>query len=80
MQERAELLLASAQAVDASVGAVRAAFSIAGTTAIHRGTRLERHHRDIAVLKQQGFVSGSRFATFAQVLLGLPPDLGFVAL
>lgn len=80
LEDRAELLLASVQAIDASVGAVDAAFSIAGTTAIHRGSRLERHLRDIAVLKQQGFVSESRFETFAQVRLGLAPELGFVAL
>lgn len=80
LADKAELLLASAQAVDAGVAAVGTAFSMAGTTGIHRGSRLERHFRDIAVLKQQGFVSGSRFATVAQVLLGLSPDLGFVAL
>jgi len=80
LSDKAELLLASVQAVHASVVAVDTAFSTAGTTAIHRGSRLEQHLRDVAVLKQQGFVSGSRFATVAQVLLGLPPDLGFVAL
>lgn len=79
LEDRAELLLASAQAVDASVAAVEAAFSVAGTTAIHRGV-LERCLRDISTLKQQGFVSESRFETVAQVLLGLEPDLGFVAL
>lgn len=78
--EKAELLLASVQVIDASVNAVTAAFSVAGTTAIHRGTRLEQCLRDISVLKQQGFVSESRFETVAQVMLGLPPDLGFVAL
>jgi len=80
LEARAELLLASVQAIDAGVATVDAAFSIAGTTAIHRGSRLERHLRDIAVLKQQGFVSDSRFETFAQVRLGLAPELGFVAL
>lgn len=80
LEDRAELLLASVQAIDASVAAVDAAFSIAGTTAIHRRSRLERHLRDIAVLKQQGFVSESRFETFAQVRMGLAPELGFVAL
>lgn len=80
LDDRAELLLAAVQAIDASVAAVDQAFSIAGTTAIHRGSRFERHLRDIAVLKQQGFVSESRFETFAQVRLGLAPELGFVAL
>jgi alkylation response protein AidB-like acyl-CoA dehydrogenase len=80
LEERAEVLLAAVQAVDASARAVEAAFSAAGTTAIRRNGRLEQHLRDIAVLKQQGFVSESRFETVAQVVLGLPPDLGFVAL
>jgi len=80
LDDRAELLLASVQAIDASAAAVEAAFSVAGTTAIHRGSRLERHLRDISVLRQQGFVSESRFQTFAQVRLGLTPELGFVAL
>jgi indole-3-acetate monooxygenase len=80
LEDKAELLLASVQAIHASAATVDAAFSVAGTSAIHRGTRLERHLRDIAVLKQQGFVSESRFETFAQVRLGLAPELGFVAL
>lgn len=80
LEDRAGLLLASVQAIDAGVSTVDAAFSIAGTTAIQRGSRLEQHLRDIAVLKQQGFVSESRFETFAQVRLGLAPELGFVAL
>lgn len=80
LEEKAELLLASVQAIEAGSLAVEAAFSAAGTSAIHRGTRLERHFRDMSVLRQQGFVSESRFETVGQVLLGLPPDLGFVAL
>lgn len=80
LDDKAELLLASVQAIDASVGAVQTAFSLGGTTAIHRQSRLEQHLRDISVLKQQDFVSESRFETVVQVMLGLPPDLGFVAL
>jgi len=80
LEEKAEVLLAAVQAVDASARAVEAAFAIAGTTAIRRTSELEQHLRDIAVLKQQGFVSEGRFETVAQVLLGLLPDLGFVAL
>ena len=80
LDEKAEVLLAAVQAITASAWAVRAAFSTAGTTAIMKGSRLERHLRDISVLQQQGFVSESRFETVAQVQLGLPPDLDFVAL
>ena len=80
LEEKADVLLAAVQAIDAGVRAVEAAFSVAGTTAIWRQCRLEQHLRDISVLKQQGFVSESRFETVAQVLLGLAPDLGFIAL
>jgi alkylation response protein AidB-like acyl-CoA dehydrogenase len=80
LEEKAVMLLAAVQAIDASAHAVEAAFAAAGTTAIMRSNRIEQHLRDISVLKQQGFVSESRFETVAQVLLGLPPDLGFVAL
>jgi len=80
LDDKAELLLSSVQAIHASVEAVNAAFATAGTSAIHRRSRLEQHLRDISVLKQQGFVSESRFETVAQVLLGQPPDLGFVGL
>ncbi len=50
------------------------------TTAVYKRHRLERLFRDVQVLRQQGFVSESRFETAGQVELGLPPDLGFVAL
>jgi alkylation response protein AidB-like acyl-CoA dehydrogenase len=80
LEEKAEVLLAAVQAIDASTHAVETAFSAAGTTAITRGSHLEQHLRDISVLKHQGFVSESRYETVAQVLLGLTPDLGFVGL
>ena len=80
LAEKADVLLAAVQAIEASTFAVDAAFSAAGTSAIRRGSRLEQSLRDISVLKQQGFVSESRFETVAQVFLGLAPDLGFVAL
>lgn len=78
--QRAEVLLACVQAHAAAVEAVDLAYSVAGTSAIHRRSRLERIFRDIQVLRQQGFVSDSRYETVAQVELGLPPELGFVAL
>ena len=80
LDERAEVLLACVQAHAASVAAVDLAYSIAGTAGIHRRHRLERLFRDVNVLRHQGFVSESRFETVAQVWLGLPPDLAFIAL
>jgi indole-3-acetate monooxygenase len=80
LEDRTELLLASVQAVAASTHAVELAYSAAGTNAIYRRSRLEQHFRDSQVLKQHGFTSESRFETVGQVLMALPPDLGFVAL
>lgn len=80
LEQRAEVLLACVQAITAAAQAVDLVYSAAGTSAIYKRSRLERHFRDVQVLRQQGFVSESRFETVAQVQLGLPPDLGFVAL
>lgn len=80
LEQRAEMLLASVQAVAAATQAVDLLYSAAGTSAIYKRSRLEQHFRDTNVLRQQGFVSESRFETVGQVRLGLPPDLGFVAL
>lgn len=80
LEQRAEVLLACVQAVAASAQAVDLVFSTAGTSAIYKRNRLEKLFRDATVLRQQGFVSESRYETVGQVKLGLPPDLGFVAL
>jgi alkylation response protein AidB-like acyl-CoA dehydrogenase len=80
LEQRAEMLLAGVQAVTASAQAVDLVYSAAGTSAVYRRNRIEQHFRDANVLRQQGFVSESRFETVGQVSLGLPPDLGFVAL
>lgn len=80
LEQRAEVLLACVQAIAASAQAVDLVYAAAGTSAIFKRNRIEQHFRDAAVLRQQGFVSESRFETVAQVELGLPPDLGFVAL
>jgi len=80
LEQRAEMLLASVQAVAAATQAVDLVYSAAGTSAIYKRSRLEQHFRDTNVLRQQGFVSEGRFETVGQVELGLPPDLGFVAL
>ena len=39
------------------------------------GHPLERLFRDANVLRQHGFVSAGRYETWAQVALGLEPDL-----
>jgi alkylation response protein AidB-like acyl-CoA dehydrogenase len=80
LEQRAEVLLASVHAVAAATQAIDLVYSAAGTSAIYKRSRLEQHFRDINVLRQQGFVSESRFETVGQIQLDLPPDLGFVAL
>lgn len=80
LEQRSEVLLACVQAIAASAQAVDLVYSAAGTSAIYKRNRIEQHFRDASVLRQQGFVSESRFETVGQVELGLPPDLGFVAL
>lgn len=80
LEQRAEVLLACVQAVAAAAQAVDLVYSASGTSAIYKGGRIEQHFRDANVLRQQGFVSESRFETVGQVSLGLPPDLGLVAL
>ena len=80
LEQRSDVLLACAQAVSASAQAIDLVYSAAGTSAIHRNSRIEQHFRDANVLRQQGFVSESRFETVGQIELGIPPDLGFVAL
>ena len=78
LEEKGDLLLASAHAVQASARVVAMIYDAAGTTGVYKRSPLERHFRDAQVLKQHGFVSASRYATAGQILLGLEPDLGFV--
>jgi alkylation response protein AidB-like acyl-CoA dehydrogenase len=80
LEEKTEALLASVQAIAASVEATDLVYSAAGTTGIHKRNRLERLFRDAQVLRHHGFVSESRYETVGQVWMGLPPELGFVAL
>jgi alkylation response protein AidB-like acyl-CoA dehydrogenase len=80
LEDRTELLLTCVQANLASAEAVELVYSAAGTSAIYKRNRLERLFRDAQVMKAHGFASESRYETVGQVAMGLPPDLGFVAL
>lgn len=44
------------------------------------GSPLERLFRDASVMRQHGFVCPARYESFAQVMLGLTPDLPLVML
>ena len=52
---------------------------LAGTSAIYKRNRLERHLRDAQTLRHHGFVAESRYETVGQVYLGLQPEFGLVA-
>jgi len=79
LEEKADLLLATTNAVQSSAKAVELMYSAAGTTGIYTRSPLERHFRDIEVLKQHGFASENRWETAGQVYLGLQPDFALVA-
>jgi len=79
LEEKADLLLATTNAVQSSAKAVELMYNAAGTTGIYTRSPLERHFRDIEVLKQHGFASENRWETAGQVYLGLQPDLALVA-
>jgi len=79
LEEKADLLLATTNAVQSSAKAVELMYSAAGTTGIYTRSPLERHFRDMEVLKQHGFASENRWETTGQVYLGLQPDFALVA-
>ncbi len=54
-------------------------YSVAGTSGFRTGSPLERHFRDIQVLKHHALAAESRYETVGQVYLGLPPDLPVLA-
>ena len=55
-------------------------YSVAGTNGIYTRSPLERHFRDLQVLKQHGFASESRYEAVGQVYFGLPPGFAPVVL
>jgi len=77
---RADLLLAVAHANSSAATVVELAYNVAGTSGIYTRNPLERHFRDIQVLKQHGFASEHRYETVSQVYFGLPPEFAPVAL
>jgi alkylation response protein AidB-like acyl-CoA dehydrogenase len=78
--QRADLLLAVAHATSSAATAVELAYNVAGTSGIYTRNPLERHFRDVQVLKQHGFASEHRYKTVSQVYFGLPPEFSPVAL
>jgi alkylation response protein AidB-like acyl-CoA dehydrogenase len=78
LTQKADLQLAMAHAVGSAVEAVELMYRIAGTSGIYNRSPLERHFRDVQVLRHHAFGAEGRYETAGQVFLGLAPD--FVAL
>jgi alkylation response protein AidB-like acyl-CoA dehydrogenase len=74
LKDRAALLLAATNVTDSAGKVAELVFGVAGTTGIYTKSSLERHFRDIQVLKQHGFASESRYEAVGQVYLGLNPE------
>jgi len=79
LEQRADLMLASAHAVRTSAHVADLMHRMGGTNGIYEPSRLERHFRDAQTVRHHGFVSASRLETVGQVYLGLEPEFGFVA-
>ena len=80
LTQRADLLLATVNATTSAAQVAELMYSVAGTNGIYTRNPLERHFRDLQVLKQHGFASESRYEAVAQVYLGLPPAFAPVLL
>jgi indole-3-acetate monooxygenase len=80
LRQRADLLLATVNATSSAAQGAELMYSIAGTNGIYTKNPLERHFRDLQVLKQHGFASENRFEAVGQVYLGLPPEFAPVVL
>jgi indole-3-acetate monooxygenase len=79
LEQKADLLLASAHAMKSAVRAVELMHRAAGTSGVYETSPLERHFRDIQTIRHHAFASESRLETVGQVYLGVPPEFGLVA-
>jgi alkylation response protein AidB-like acyl-CoA dehydrogenase len=77
---RTDLLLATVNANSSATQVAELMYSVAGTHGIYTRNPLERHFRDLQVLKQHGFASENLYETVGQVSLGLPPGFAPVML
>jgi indole-3-acetate monooxygenase len=79
LNDKADLLLASAHANQSCLQAVDLMYSAAGTTGVYKKNKMSQYFADAQVIRQHGFANESRYETAAQVYLGLPPDLPVLA-
>jgi alkylation response protein AidB-like acyl-CoA dehydrogenase len=78
LEQKADLLLAMAHAMNSAVQAVDLVCGIAGTSAFRATNPLERCFRDVQTMRHHVFASEQRYGTFGQVYLGVPPDFPVV--
>ena len=74
LERRAALRLASTHAVDASVRAVDACYTLGGGTSVYRASSLQRRFRDVHVITQHMMVAAPTYELAGRILLGLPVD------
>jgi len=79
LEQKADLMLASAYAARTSAHVTDLMHRAAGTSGVYTRSRLERHLRDAQTVRHHGFLCESRFDTVGQVYLGVEPEFGFVA-
>jgi alkylation response protein AidB-like acyl-CoA dehydrogenase len=78
VEQRANILLAAAHAVQVSAEVTDMAYASAGSSGVYAKHPIERYFRDAQVIRQHGFVAASRYESAAQVLLGLDSDLPLI--
>jgi len=74
LERRSALRLASTHAVDASVRAVDACYTLGGGTSVYRASTLQRRFRDVHVITQHMMVAAPTYELAGRILLGLPVD------
>jgi alkylation response protein AidB-like acyl-CoA dehydrogenase len=79
LEHKADLMLATAHAVQTAADVVDLIHRVAGTSGIYKRSRLERLLRDAYTVRHHGFVCESRLETVGQVYLGVEPEFGLVA-
>ena len=73
-EEKGRLMLAAVHLMQSSAEAVDLVCGVAGTSGIYTRSPLERAFRDVHTTRHHGWVSQSRYGTYAQIALGLEPD------
>ncbi len=75
--ERARLRLAATKATELAADAVSSLYRLAGSSAIHQSSPLQRHLRDVYVITQHLMVQPALYKSIGKVALGFgaPPDL-----